>query len=192
MSTIHFEAPLLQAPANDAWWQQTWFYVLAALGGLGLSFVVLGLLGPVAAAVVLVGLFWGIRRLEAKPPQVGQLRLGPTRLEVVGPAGPQAWDLGPHSRLELKYGGYRGLHRGRVEIDGTTNYLRLDDQEPLQFLLSDHRALEQLRWMLQAWYEQGVPVREYHFTDRTFLLNPHMSYEEIQAFKKKYGVELYG
>ncbi|MCC3156067.1 hypothetical protein LJ737_02405 [Hymenobacter sp. 15J16-1T3B] len=44
--------------------------------------------------------------------------------------------------------------------------------------------------LLDAWYERGVPVREWVRGQRTFLLNPHMRYEEIQAFKRKYGVSL--
>jgi hypothetical protein len=45
--------------------------------------------------------------------------------------------------------------------------------------------------LLRSWYERGVPVREWYQGQRTFLLNPHMRYDDIQAFKKKYGVTLY-
>ena len=45
--------------------------------------------------------------------------------------------------------------------------------------------------LLQSWYERRVPVREWVRGQRTFLLNPNMRYEEIQAFKQKYGVSLY-
>lgn len=45
--------------------------------------------------------------------------------------------------------------------------------------------------LLQSWYERRVPVREWFRGQRTFLLNPTMRYEEIQAFKRQYGVSLY-
>ncbi|RTQ47442.1 hypothetical protein EJV47_18625 [Hymenobacter gummosus] len=193
MSTVHFEAPLLQDAVRRVWWRQTWFRALLCLGGLGLVLAVWGLLGPTAATLFVIGLCWAGSRLLAGtgPQEAGQLLLGPERLKIVGRAEPWGRNLGPHSRLTLKYGGYRGLHRGRVRFDGTTNYLQLDAEPPLRFLLRDEQALQQLRAALQGWYEQGVPVREYCFNDRTFLLNPDMSYEEIQAFKLRYGVSLY-
>lgn len=54
-------------------------------------------------------------------------------------------------------------------------------------------AAEQQRLvaLLRCWYERGVPVREWVRGQRTFLLNPGMSYDEIQAFKRRYGVSLY-
>lgn len=49
---------------------------------------------------------------------------------------------------------------------------------------------QRLIQLLRAWYERGVPVREWYRGQRTFLLNPHMRHEEIQAFEQRYGVSL--
>lgn len=187
-----FEAPLLAPPLAASWWQRTWFHALLTAFSLGLSFAAYALAGPGVAVLLLIGLFWLISRLFAdnRPREAGRLRLGPTSIELAGPAGRQRMAL-TGQPLVLKYGGYRGLRRGRVEFDGTGNYLQLGAAEPLRFLLRDAEALEQLRWLLQAWYEQRVPFREYHFADRTFLLDPNMHYDAIQDFKRRYGVSLY-
>ncbi|MET4109065.1 hypothetical protein [Hymenobacter sp. UYP22] len=50
---------------------------------------------------------------------------------------------------------------------------------------------QRLVQLLQTWYEQRIPLKESYQGQRTFLLNPNMSYEEIQAFKQRYGVTLY-
>lgn len=81
------------------------------------------------------------------------------------------------------------LFASRVRID---NYVQAGSWPAYSVRLRHPREQQRLVQLLQCWYERRIPVRETYQGQRTFLLNPNMSYEEIQAFKQRYGVTLYG
>ncbi|RSK43697.1 hypothetical protein [Hymenobacter rigui] len=73
-----------------------------------------------------------------------------------------------------------------------SNYIQAGSWHTYSFRLRHQREQQRLIQLLHCWYEQRIPLKESYEGQRTFLLNPTMSYEEIQAFKQRYGVTLYG
>ncbi|WP_165822186.1 hypothetical protein [Hymenobacter edaphi] len=52
---------------------------------------------------------------------------------------------------------------------------------------ADERRLGRL---LQAWYERRLPLRETYRGQPALLLRHNLSYEDLQAFRQRYGVKL--
>lgn len=81
------------------------------------------------------------------------------------------------------------IFSGRIQ---TENRIQVGTWGVFSVRLRHPREQQRLIQLLQSWYEQRIPVRESYQGQRTFLLKSNMSYEEIQAFKQRYGVKLYG
>jgi len=71
------------------------------------------------------------------------------------------------------------------------NYVQAGSWPRYCVRLRHPREQQRLLQLLHSWYERRIPLKESYQSQRTFLLNPNMSYNEIQAFKLRYGVTLY-
>ncbi|OON70990.1 hypothetical protein [Hymenobacter sp. CRA2] len=95
-------------------------------------------------------------------------------------------------RVELHGPTHYPYHRTSYEPEWQlANRIRVGSWPMLGVWLRLLHEQERLIRLLQTWYERRVPVQELYQHQRTFLLDPDMSYEEIQAFKRRYGVTLY-
>ena len=61
----------------------------------------------------------------------------------------------------------------------------------INFLITTKSEFNQLRDIMTKWYQsKEFKIREYSYDEsRMLLLNPYLSYEEIQITKKTLGIE---
>lgn len=93
----------------------------------------------------------------------------------------------------LTYQGFKGEYLApRTRASGTDNFIQIDDGQAYQFAVLTEQAQQQLRTELHRWYLRKVKVKEYRQDGPTFLLHRDLSYEQIQGYKREFGVGLYG
>ena len=156
------------------------------------------LLGQAVGGLVLVAaffLFTSLHRLylEAGIVVVGTLAIQPNELLVQRenqlPQRFSLWQNAP--RLVIHYEGYCGERLGRTTFSGVENFISLNDGPLLRFWVPDETVTLDLQTILRSWYLRKLPVKEYCQDSRTFLLTRDLSYEQIQIYKREFGVTLY-
>ena len=110
----------------------------------------------------------------------------------LGQDADQQLDLGPAGPpIIIRYEGYAGEQVGRVSFEGTENFISIDNSPLHRFWIPDDSVTMGLQALLSSWYARKIPVKEYCQDSRTFLLERNLSYEQIQAYKREFGVSLY-
>ena len=95
--------------------------------------------------------------------------------------------------VEITYRGFKDERlTQRISASGFDNFIRLNSGETYRFEVLSEQAQENLRNELRRWYLLKVKVKEYRQDGPTFLLHRNLSYEQIQAYKQEFGVNLYG
>jgi hypothetical protein len=95
--------------------------------------------------------------------------------------------------IELTYRGFKNeALTPRIRATGIDNFIQINGGETYRFEILTELAQENLRVELRRWYLRKVVVKEHRQDGRTFLLHRNLSYEQIQAYKQEFGVNLYG
>ncbi|MEN8929023.1 MAG: hypothetical protein ABF242_02500 [Flavobacteriales bacterium] len=79
------------------------------------------------------------------------------------------------------------IHSGNTRISFTINNQKIE----INFLITTKTEFNQIRKIMAAWYQSyQFKIREYaQDKSRILLLNPYLSYEEIQSTKKTLGID---
>jgi hypothetical protein len=95
--------------------------------------------------------------------------------------------------VELTYRGFKNeALTTRISATGIDNFIQINRGETYRFEVLTEPAQENLRVALRHWYQRKVAVKEHRQDGPTFLLHRNLSYEQIQAYKREFGVNLYG
>ncbi len=87
-------------------------------------------------------------------------------------------------------GEYTGHRYGPLYSSGTGSFIELKTKNfkrSYNFMWRSDSQLKELRPVVEGLYKKHIFVKEYFHGERTYLFE-ELSYEEIQAFKKKYDV----
>ncbi|MGI4761734.1 MAG: hypothetical protein ACRYF0_13575 [Janthinobacterium lividum] len=104
----------------------------------------------------------------------------------------QQWPLLASTRVSLRYQGFRHESLGgRMHASGIDNFIQVDDGPEYAFAVPNEAIQATLRRELRHWYERKVQLREFRWGNRTIFLYKEPSYEQLQAFKKEFGISLY-
>ncbi|MGI4872303.1 MAG: hypothetical protein ACRYFX_14140 [Janthinobacterium lividum] len=145
--------------------------------------------GLLLLALLLVGL---AKSKPFKPLATGYLLFFENRVEVRVSGNSQQWLLDSTTRVSLRYQGFRREHLGgRMWATGTNNFLTLPDGAEHAFYVADAAVQTALRRELRHWYQRKVQLKEYRWGSRTILLYKNPSYEQLQEFKREFGISLY-
>ncbi len=103
------------------------------------------------------------------------------------------FSLDASTQVRLSYQGFKNEQLApRIWASGVDNFIRINGGETYCFAVPTERVQTSLRAELRRWYLGNVAVKEHRRDGPTFLLHRDLSYEQIQAYKKEFGVELYG
>lgn len=151
------------------------FGCLAFVGGL-ITLLVGKLLYPAAGITV-----------------IGTLTLAPEELwlQLIDHPAQQLSLQHDITHVTIRYEGYAGELVGRTNLSGIENFISLNKGPNLRFWVPDEWVTLDLQTILRSWYLRKVPLREYCMDSRTFLLTRDLSYEQIQIYKREFGVSLY-
>ncbi|OGX83556.1 hypothetical protein BEN49_02015 [Hymenobacter coccineus] len=106
---------------------------------------------------------------------------------------PTSYPLDPTTAVFLTYQGFKGEPLApRTRASGTDNFIQINDGPTYQFAVLTEQAQQTLRTELHHWYLRRVKVKEHRRDGPTFLLYRDLSYEQIQEYKREFGVSLYG
>lgn len=93
--------------------------------------------------------------------------------------------------VAIWYNGYEGEMIGRTVLSGYENFISVGKGPRYRFWTPSPDEAIGLRAVLRAWYHRRIRLKEYCHDSRTFLLERDLSYEQIQAYKQKFGVGLF-
>ena len=95
--------------------------------------------------------------------------------------------------LRFEISDYKGGgHNGRD--DGIRNLIKFNiSGECLEYqvLLKGPSHFEELKKTIEGLYDTDFNVVEYRYSEKSYLLNNNLSYEEIQVLKKRFGVKVW-
>ena len=159
----------------------------------GIVWSVLLLLALVISLLYGAYRMWEWWRDGPEKPPVGYLDFAPAYLFLCLDGIETAHALDARLRLKLEYHGYKGESLGsRHPAPGDLNFIQIEGGERLAFEVPDKHREQLLRQELRRWYHLDVKLKEYRQHSPTFLLHRNLSYEQIQAYKREFGVSLYG
>jgi|GEM_PF-4968092 len=150
----------------------------------------------IVLVMVVLSAWWGIRALYypmAGLEVIGTLALWPEEVAISNDSqGSQRIRLMPGATpVVIDYHGYQNERIGRNSLEGYNNFITIDHQHTYRFWAFDASVVTGLQNVLRSWYAHHIPVKEYCQDSRTFLLERDLSYEQIQAYKKEFGVSLF-
>lgn len=125
--------------------------------------------------------------------EVGQLTSSEDQLMLTLRTQQRAFALNSTTRVHIDYRGYRNeCITHRIRATGIDNFIRINDSRNFRFEMPTEEAQEDLRTELRRWYLRRVHLKENRQDGPTFLLHRNLSYEQIQDYKREFGVSLYG
>jgi hypothetical protein len=131
---------------------------------------------------------WGKKEPEGK--YVGELILSPDQFTI----DKEVLLTSEINELRIEIGhpkGFKMWHRhGYTISSGTTSRMEWTikgKKRHCNFQLYSNSQLKEIKQVLEQLYLKHIFVKEFHLGNRTYLLE-ELDYEEIQEFKKKYGL----
>lgn len=153
----------------------------------------------VYATACTLGLYLGYELLRAfeilgsNRVELGHLTSGEEELTLSIDGQETRFPLDTLTSVELTYRGFKNeALTHRIRATGLDNFIQMNGGETYRFEVLTEWAQENLRVELRRWYLRKVSVKEHRQGGPTFLLHRNLSYEQIQAYKQEFGVNLYG
>jgi hypothetical protein len=123
---------------------------------------------------------------------VGQLLFFADKLVLLEGARQTTFPLAPTTHITVRYQGYKGERLGpRAYASGHDNTITLATGPAYHFAIGNEAMQNTLRTELKNWYLRQVTLKEYRLGSRTLLLQPALTYEQLQRYKQELGVSLY-